>query len=104
MSSSNIHGYPGIHNYGSSFTKKQFQDLPELTVRVHIFGFESHFQKLIVSLFFLQYIAALPFAIAAVLSDIIVAGSLCYLLQNRKTPFRSCVFIIIIPAFSPGHT
>ncbi|KAH8117679.1 hypothetical protein DFH11DRAFT_851797 [Phellopilus nigrolimitatus] len=37
----------------------------------------------------LTFIAALPFAIAAVLSDIVIAASLCYLLQHRKTTFRS---------------
>ncbi|KAL5503821.1 hypothetical protein ACEPAH_7892 [Sanghuangporus vaninii] len=37
----------------------------------------------------LKYIAVLPFAITAVLSDIMITVALCYLLQNRKTSFRS---------------
>ncbi|KAL5526905.1 hypothetical protein ACEPAF_8632 [Sanghuangporus sanghuang] len=37
----------------------------------------------------LKYIAALPFGIASVLSDIMITVALCYLLQNRKTSFRS---------------
>ncbi|KAL4268778.1 DUF6534 domain-containing protein [Pleurotus pulmonarius] len=54
----------GIEMVILSFVKKRFDRLSEL-----------------------NYIAALPFAIAAILSDVLVAASLCYLLGSTKTDF-----------------
>ncbi|KAI5119323.1 hypothetical protein M0805_000553 [Coniferiporia weirii] len=56
----------GMETMAEFFVKKQLNRLPELT-----------------------YIAALPFAIAAVLSDIAITGALCYLLQHNRTSFKS---------------
>ncbi|KAJ8692918.1 hypothetical protein PTI98_010183 [Pleurotus ostreatus] len=54
----------GIEMVILSFVKKRFDRLSEL-----------------------NYIAALPFAVAAILSDVLVAASLCYLLGSTKTDF-----------------
>ncbi|KAF7424216.1 hypothetical protein PC9H_009521 [Pleurotus ostreatus] len=36
----------------------------------------------------LNYIAAMPFAVAAILSDVLIAASLCYVLGSTKTSFN----------------
>ncbi|THH07056.1 hypothetical protein EW145_g3639 [Phellinidium pouzarii] len=65
-----------------------------IVVLLHLaFGFETmaefFIKKRLNSLAQLTYIAALPFAVAAVLSDIAIVVALCLLLQHNKTSFRS---------------
>ncbi|EKM76842.1 hypothetical protein AGABI1DRAFT_130862 [Agaricus bisporus var. burnettii JB137-S8] len=56
----------GMETVALLFIKKEFSRLPEIT-----------------------YIAATPFALLAVLSDIFIAGALCILLWGSKTGFKS---------------
>jgi hypothetical protein len=64
-----------------------------LTVLAHFaFGIETvvylFIKKFLVKLPEISLIAATPFAIFAVLSDILIAGSLCYLLHGSRTGFK----------------
>lgn len=67
-----------------SFIKKDFSRLSEFTVCADLFGdvFRSDPS--------FKLFAATPFAITAVLADVLIAGSLCVLLHGSRTGFRRC--------------
>lgn len=41
----------------------------------------------------------MPLAVTAVLSDILIAAALCYLLHNKRTGFRSFVILLGLNAW-----
>ena len=40
---------------------------------------------------FVQYNAALPFAVTAIVSDILIAAALCVVLDGNRSEFEECV-------------
>ncbi|TEB33965.1 hypothetical protein FA13DRAFT_1789750 [Coprinellus micaceus] len=73
----------GILTVAYCFIKKDFSRLSEFTVCADLFGdvFRSDPS--------FKLFAATPFAITAVLADVLIAGSLCVLLHGSRTGFRS---------------